>query len=109
MRINAIHIVNQSWLVDLMYQVFKPFLDKKMRSIIHFHGTKMDTLHTFIDPKHLPKKYGGECPDVPYEEWLLSLYGNKKIVEELRSAGYILEDDEIDTVHKQLELTQLRD
>jgi hypothetical protein len=51
------HIVNQGWSFDAMFQIFKPFLNDHMRSKLFMHGSDMQSLHKHISPQHLPKKY----------------------------------------------------
>lgn len=92
MKIQAIHIVNQSWVFDMAYNVFKPFLDEKMKARIFFHGENYASLHEHIDPKHLPEKYGGAHPDYNYNDWITFFRNTAKIREELESLGY--KDDE---------------
>lgn len=92
MKIKAIHIVNQSWIFDMIYNCFKPFLDERMKKRIFFHGDDMESLHQHIDPKHLPKKYGGVHEDYDYMDWLRFFATNNTIVKELKSLGYIVDD-----------------
>ncbi|XP_077300130.1 alpha-tocopherol transfer protein-like isoform X2 [Arctopsyche grandis] len=91
MKINGIHIINQPWLFETMYAVFKPLLSKRMSEKIYFHGTDMESLQKHIHPTCLPKKYGGVKPEFPYTIWLDSLKHNKIIVKELLSLGYKLD------------------
>lgn len=93
MKIKAIHIVYQSWIFDMMFNIFKPFLDERMKKRIFFHGDDMESLHQHIDPKHLPKKYGGVHEDYDYMEWMRFFATNDTIVKELRSLGYIVDEE----------------
>lgn len=95
MKIHAIHIVNQSWVFDLIYKIFRPLLDERMRSKIFFHGADMESLHEHIEPKHLPVKYGGVRPECNYKDWLFGMRKNETIIEEMRRLGYIIEDEDI--------------
>ncbi|CAH1105866.1 unnamed protein product [Psylliodes chrysocephalus] len=88
MKIHALHIVNQSWIFDIIYNIFKPFLDERMKEKIFFHGDDMESLHQHIDPKHLPERYGGIHPDYNYNDWIENFEKNDKIVQELKSLGY---------------------
>nr|CAI5834080.1 unnamed protein product [Callosobruchus analis] len=88
MKIHAIHIVNQSWIFDAVYNIFKPFLDSKMKEKIFFHGENMESLHQHIDPKHLPERYGGVHPDYCYNDWIKFFESSEKIMYELSSLGY---------------------
>ncbi|EFA03949.1 alpha-tocopherol transfer protein-like isoform X2 [Tribolium castaneum] len=94
MRIHALHIVNQSYVFDVIYNIFKPFLNEAMKERIFFHGDNLESLHKHIDPKYLPERYGGIHPDYDYEHWVDSCRKNSKIVEELKALGY--KDSELD-------------
>ncbi|KAG5314026.1 TTPAL protein, partial [Acromyrmex insinuator] len=59
-RLKGIHIVNQSFIFNMAFAIFKPFLEEKIRNRIHFHGTNWDSLKDFIDKRALLKKHGGE-------------------------------------------------
>lgn len=63
LRTISIHIINQNWAFDAIFQVFKPFLNQRMKEKIYFHGKDMQSLHKHILPAHLPKKYGGQMPE----------------------------------------------
>ncbi|KAL3280643.1 hypothetical protein HHI36_003879, partial [Cryptolaemus montrouzieri] len=99
-KIHAIHIVNQSWVFDMVYNLFKPFMNERMKSRIFFHGEDRDSLHKHIDPKYLPARYGGVHPDYPQREWFDWFRGDKKIVWELKMQGY--ETDESKDVKHEL-------
>jgi len=47
---------------------------------IHFHGQDLESLHSHIDPKFLPKAYGGLRPEYSYTDWVDNLVHNKDIV-----------------------------
>lgn len=51
---------------------------------IYFHGQDLESLHAHIEPKFLPRKYGGMRPEYNYTDWLDSLVYNHQIV----SGGY---------------------
>ncbi|XP_037024683.1 clavesin-1-like isoform X2 [Bradysia coprophila] len=93
-RTDTIHIVNQGWAFDMVFKMFKPFLNEKMRSRIFFHGTNMASLHNHIDKKHLPSKYGGYMDDYPYTTWMDNLKQNYTVVRELQQLGYAINADQ---------------
>ena len=41
------------------FQIIKPFLNERIRKSITFHSD-LDSLHQSVDPKILPKEFGGE-------------------------------------------------
>lgn len=99
MRTVAIHIINQNWAFDAAFQVFKPFLNQRMKEKIYFHGKDMKSLHKHILPAHLPKKYGGQMPEFNYNCWLDSFKHCEQVKKELLQLGYnIPEGDEDDLV-----------
>lgn len=94
-RTHAIHIVNESWIFDIIFAIFKPFLDDRMKEKIHFHGLDMESLHSHIDPKFLPKTYGGLRPEYSYTDWLDNLVHNKDIVAAMTEIGFVFDLDEV--------------
>ncbi|XKL68217.1 hypothetical protein PGB90_003708 [Kerria lacca] len=93
MKTTAIHILNSSWVFDMVFTVFKQFLNTRYYDLIHNHGNDMESLHSYIEPKYLPKRYGGIRPDYPYREWFKNLSSNTEIVKEMKSLGYNKKDD----------------
>lgn len=73
LRLKSIHIVNQSFIFNVAYAIFKPFIGEKLRKRIHFHGTNWQTLMNIIDKKALLKKHGGEI-DMPVEDFGVKLW-----------------------------------
>ncbi|XP_067007615.1 alpha-tocopherol transfer protein-like [Anabrus simplex] len=77
-RLKGFHIVNQPYIFNMVFALFKPFLKDKLRSRIVFHGTDRDSLHNYISPKCLPECYGGtlDLPRVTGNQWydLLSTF-----------------------------------
>ncbi|XP_045511828.1 alpha-tocopherol transfer protein-like isoform X1 [Pieris brassicae] len=92
---HAIHIINHSWVFDKMYNIFKPFLTRDMRSRIFFHGYDVKSLHKHIRPEYLPERYGGVWPDFSYTGWLESLRNNYTVAKEVISCGYKFREEEI--------------
>ncbi|XP_055850090.1 clavesin-1 [Episyrphus balteatus] len=90
LRTAAIHIVNQSWLFSTIIKVFKPFLNARMREKLFVHGNDMNSLHEHINPKYLPKRYGGlqEHSVFPLSLWTDSLKADEKVRWELETLGY---------------------
>ncbi|XP_065200309.1 alpha-tocopherol transfer protein-like [Planococcus citri] len=93
MKTTAIHIINSTWVFDMVFAVFKQFLNTRYYDLIHNHGNDVESLHNFIEPKYLPKRYGGIRPDYPYREWFKNLSCNPLIVKEMKSLGYNRKED----------------
>ncbi|KAF4526188.1 hypothetical protein B566_EDAN001872 [Ephemera danica] len=70
-RLKAVHIVKQPYVFNLVFQLFKPFIQEKLKSRMFFHGNNMKVLHEHISPECLPEDYGGKLPKINYggNEW----------------------------------------
>ncbi|XP_013201282.2 alpha-tocopherol transfer protein-like isoform X1 [Amyelois transitella] len=62
-RLKAVHIVNQPYVFNMLFAIFKPFMREKLRSRIHFHGTNFESLLSHIDAKATRKRHGGALPE----------------------------------------------
>lgn len=113
MKIHALHVVYQPWVFDIVYKAFQPFITGAMKNCVFFHGDNMESLHKHIDPKHLPQKqvfhffvikffftlfppfrYGGRHPDYSFRPWILEFSKTPRILEELKTLGYEIEETE---------------
>lgn len=59
MLIKKVHVVFQNYLVDMAYNMFKPFLSEEFKQRIHFHGRNLPQLHECCPPDALPSDFGG--------------------------------------------------
>lgn len=59
MKIKGVHILNHSWLVNVILTMAWPFLSNKLRGRIHLHKD-YSSLCELIDPSCLPCDYGGQ-------------------------------------------------
>lgn len=75
LRLKGVHVVNQNKLFSVLFNIFRPFLSKKVAQRIYFHGRNMESLHAHISLEYLPKEYGGKLDlpclpeDVRYNFW----------------------------------------
>ncbi|XP_050530926.1 alpha-tocopherol transfer protein-like [Daktulosphaira vitifoliae] len=58
-RLKEVHIVNQPYLFNMIFTMFKPFMQEKLRNRMFLHGYDHLSLLNYIDGKCLPTKYGG--------------------------------------------------
>lgn len=89
-RVAAIHIVNQSWLFSGIINMFKPFLNARMKEKLFIHGNNMSSLHKHIEPKYLPKRYDGTIDHsvFPLSLWMDSMTSDENIMSQLKKLGY---------------------
>lgn len=92
-RTIAIHIVNQNWIFETAFQMFKPFLNKRMVDAIFFHGKDMESLHKHVSPANLPEEYGGEMKELSYTGWFDFFKQSEKLQRELLELGYVIPED----------------
>lgn len=84
-RLKGIHIVNQPYIFNMLYAIFKPFIGAKIKRRVnfivinycltikfvifqlYFHGTNLNSLVEKISAGSLPDYLGGtaDIPDVP--------------------------------------------
>ncbi|XP_034941460.1 alpha-tocopherol transfer protein-like [Chelonus insularis] len=67
-RLKGVHIINQPFIFNMVFAIFKPFLMEKLRKRVIFHGTDRKSLLKYIDARALPVRYGGEL-ELPPESF----------------------------------------
>ncbi|XP_050580964.1 alpha-tocopherol transfer protein-like isoform X1 [Bombus affinis] len=90
LRIKNIHIINQPYVFNMVFALFKPFLREKLKSRLIFHGTDRKSFHQYVSPKCLPACYGGtlQLPRVTGSQWLELLLMCDKEFDAINSYGY---------------------
>ncbi|XP_018897715.2 alpha-tocopherol transfer protein-like isoform X1 [Bemisia tabaci] len=93
LRLKQVHIVKQPFIFQIVWNVFKPFIREKLRNRLFFHGSKMSSLHKFIEPNYLPEDYGGSRPKIDYSsaDWFPVLNEIEEDIKEWSSFGYLPE------------------
>lgn len=92
MRVHAVHVINQPWIFEMIFNFFKPLMNEQMRERVFIHGDNMESLHQHIDPKYLPERYGGVHPDYNYTDWINYFKRTEKICWELGTLNYCLDE-----------------
>jgi len=88
-RFREIHIINESYMFDIIYALVKPFLSDKIKNRIRFHGTAgFSSLHRFVSPMILPRDYGGEREMFNNTQLREALDSAEDHFQELRTYGY---------------------
>lgn len=95
LRTTAVHIVNQNWTFNTAFNIFKPFLNARMKEKIFVHGSNMSSLHKHISPQFLPKEYGGTHGSFTYQKWMEGLSKNTKVIKELEKIGYVFDEKDL--------------
>lgn len=67
LRLKGIHFVNHPYLFNMLFAIFKPFLNEKIRNRIYFHGKEYESLFLHIDKKFLPPDVGGDLQIKPFD------------------------------------------
>ncbi|XP_026487299.1 alpha-tocopherol transfer protein-like [Vanessa tameamea] len=90
-RLKGVHIVNQPYIFNMLFAIFKPFLRQKLRSRIHFHGYDKKSLLKHIHEDALMKRVGGSLPDdeISGEVLWKMLYHYEDNLKRSDSYGYI--------------------
>ncbi|CAH0399358.1 unnamed protein product [Chilo suppressalis] len=89
-----VHVINCSRIFETLFHVFRrlaPADDLWKR--VHFHGYDLTSLHRFVEPECLPKRYGGHRDPVSLCDWLTKIrqYKNKQFDSDMRSIGYYVD------------------
>mgnify|MGYP003345921011 CR=1 FL=1 len=89
-RIKNIHIVNEPYIFNIVFNLFKPFLRDKLKNRIIFHGTDYKSLHQYISPEHLAECYGGTLalPRITGNQWHQLLVISDREYDAINSYGY---------------------
>lgn len=87
-RLEAVHFLYSSWIFDSAWCLIKPLLSETLTNRVYFHGDDLESFHTHINPKYLPKRYGGVHEEYPVNIWFDFILKNDKIIEEFINMGY---------------------
>ncbi|KAL0849473.1 hypothetical protein ABMA28_013754 [Loxostege sticticalis] len=90
-RLKAVHIINQPYIFNMLFAIFKPFLREKLRSRIHFHGSSKQSLLSHVDASALRIRHGGTLPDpeIPGDLLWQMLHHYEEDFKVANSYGYV--------------------
>lgn len=71
-RIQQIHVLNCSPVMDRALSLIRPLLFSKVFKLIHFHKPESDTLFKYIPKEIIPEEYGGNAGPIKVlrEYWM---------------------------------------
>ncbi|KAF8778037.1 alpha-tocopherol transfer protein-like [Argiope bruennichi] len=67
-RYKAMHMVNESRTMTIMWMLLRPFLPEKIRKRVHFHA-KVENLLNYFPASMLPTEYGGNLREYDIRDW----------------------------------------
>ncbi|KAG5672153.1 hypothetical protein PVAND_002306 [Polypedilum vanderplanki] len=81
-RLKGIHYINIPPFFEKIFNVFKQFLNDKIKSRINFHGSDLESLYKFIPRKLLPAEYGGEAGTIDEisSKWEKKIFANRQFL-----------------------------
>lgn len=66
-RLYKLFIINSPWYFSAIYNIFKPFIDKRTRDKFNILGSDfLPVLLDHMDITQIPSDYGGDAKDVPW-------------------------------------------
>ncbi|GBP00815.1 Alpha-tocopherol transfer protein-like [Eumeta japonica] len=73
-KLKEVHVVNTSPLVDIVFNLVKPFLKEKIRNRVYLHAD-LESLYKYVPKEMLPDEYGGNAGSFAAltEPWLKKL------------------------------------
>ncbi|XP_074097677.1 clavesin-2-like [Cotesia typhae] len=100
LRLKEVHFVKQPFLFNIVWNMFKPFTREKLRKRMFFHGSKMNSLHAYLAPSHLPMDYGGELPEINYTaaDWFPTILSCNDSIRAWNTYGYIIIFSKMDLI-----------
>ncbi|KDR18315.1 alpha-tocopherol transfer protein-like [Zootermopsis nevadensis] len=63
-RLKAIHILNTIPIADQIMYLTKPFMNKELQKLIHFHKRNDESIYEYLPKNSMPRDFGGELPTV---------------------------------------------
>lgn len=79
-KIHQNHFLNCSPVLTRTIAMVRPFLNKELFNVMHFHTNGIETLHDYVSKEILPLEYGG-CSgsyETFFKDWLNLVDGNRE-------------------------------
>ncbi|KAG5872751.1 hypothetical protein JTB14_016188 [Gonioctena quinquepunctata] len=87
MRLLHVYVVRQPKIFHLVFSLFKPFIEERMRKLITICGNSYELMMATIGKDVLPPELDGASETLVSSRWVNILY-NKKTLKELAVSGY---------------------
>jgi len=89
-RLKQVHIVNQPFIFNMVWTLFKPFVKDKLNKRMFFHGKDRKSLLKHISAATLPANYGGDLPTIDYggKDWYPSINDHLEFIAKWRDYGF---------------------
>ncbi|GAB1861594.1 Alpha-tocopherol transfer protein-like [Camponotus japonicus] len=97
-RLKAVHVINISPVVELIYNMFKPFIKTELIDLIYFHSS-MESASKYFSIEVLPNELGGKAG--PIQELV-----NAQIKKIENFGEWFLEDEKINRVDESLRINK---
>ncbi|XP_030752415.1 alpha-tocopherol transfer protein-like [Sitophilus oryzae] len=90
-RLRGLHVVNQPYIFNMGYRIFKPFLGEYIKKRLSFHGTNYKSLTEQIGEDSLPEKFGGtaDIPDYPGSQFSNMLFYYQQNFKDYHNFGFV--------------------
>ncbi|KAE8749829.1 hypothetical protein FOCC_FOCC003297 [Frankliniella occidentalis] len=60
-RTRSMDFINAPIYVNVVLNIFRKFMNDKLKRRVHVHGKSLNSLHKVVSPSILPEEYGGTC------------------------------------------------
>ncbi|KAJ8918469.1 hypothetical protein NQ315_008166 [Exocentrus adspersus] len=96
-RLKGIHLINQPYIFNMLYQIIKPFLEEKLKKYLFFHAK---SLTEKISAESVPAYYGGtaDIPDFPGSLFSDMLFSYQKDFEVYNTYGYLSKKEKLQVI-----------
>ncbi|XP_066142218.1 alpha-tocopherol transfer protein-like isoform X2 [Euwallacea fornicatus] len=97
-RLRGLHVVNQPYLFNMLYALFKPLLGEHLKKMLSFHGKDFKSLCDKIGSDSLPPYFGGNAkfPEYPGSIFSDMLFYYQHEFKEFQTYGYFTESKDCD-------------